>query len=705
MSTNAQTYGAKTAKAIISPYCHEYLEVRDNGVWPIEMDEEVLRWKPACDLDVFDAPDPLEAPSLPVPFSADELAAFLLNGVGALASSAYGSWDDGPDDDVLKSMGILATKAREALRGAYAAYRNAERVVGKPNTQLDADTQQLAAEFRLANSAANTREGVFDKNLTDEEYRQRRERARASVQVLKEQLTAKRAESESAQSAWLRAMVNQLLRGRTSDAPAVAFAGARNSNTTDEDARQLGDGLTASHSYQPLSRAIEPYIDEPFGVLPETLRLRVSDAFFPMPAWDNLGLEQRRSLAEQHDNMTDPAMGPENEYWEGLAYQVSDVETNIEKWQLMNDRALPSEAVLKETQLTLLNGRLGNLKKLWKLPPFTVKSWDGLTDEVLAAAVAPATPAKPAASTAISGAKDWAMRAAREAMTPVEILKSQIMVSSIVEVQRQRQLELAKQHSALGHAGMSPDALRMAEEQRSSKALTGSTSIADAVRQIGESQLANAAGLSAASSAADTYKQLRISDTPGAVAKQFLDAESAIEQVQRATGYVEPKEIEVPAMRLYDPMAAEDRHRARDRAHRIETAELEEKARIRVREEHEAAKLAGALNNPLSEPSAPAVPTPESAPLPAIKKEGWVCKKAVLIKDNLAQWPTIEADFNHASENGLSEAAKATGHGDWFQSAALDWAKQRGKLIEPKNPAPIVNSVFALGGKIHTTGP
>jgi len=345
-----------------------------------------------------------------------------------------------------------------------------------------------------------------------------------------------------------------------------------------------------SETFEPLLKLIEPYINESFVNLPDSLHVRVAEAFFPMPQWDDLGPDQRRSLAVQDDNQTDPAKGPEREYWWELACQVSETKESITKWQLMNDRALPSEAALKETQLVLLKRRLDNLKKLLKLPPFTVTSWDGLTDEVLAAAVAPATPPTPAASAANSEAKDWAIRAAREAMNPVEKLKSQLMVSSLAETQHQ--LELAKQYSALGHDRLSPDTLRMIEEQRSLKALAGGTSIADAVRQIGESQLANAASSSAASSVADAYKQLGISDSLGTAARQFLDAESAKEQVRRAAGYVAPREIEVPLMPLYDPMEADRRHRARERAHRIETAEMEERAKIRVREEHEAAKLA-----------------------------------------------------------------------------------------------------------------
>lgn len=445
-------------------------------------------------------------------------------------------------------------------------------------------------------------------------------------------------------------------------------------------------GAGDDESFEPLLKLIGPYINEPFANLPDSLRVRVAEAFFPMPQWDNLGPDQRRSLAEQDDNHTDPAKGPEREYWWELACQVSETKESITKWQLMNDRALPSEAALKETQLVMLKRRLDNLQKLLKLPPFTVTRWDGLTDEVLAAAVAPATPPTPAVSIANSEAKDWAIRAAREAMNPVEKLKSQLMVSSLAEVQHQ--LELAKQYSALSHDRLSPDTLRMVEEQRSLKALAGGTSIADAVRQIGESQWANAAGSSAASSVADAYKQLGSSDSLAVVAKQFLESENAAEQVRRAAGYVKPQEIEVPLMPLYDPMEADRRHRARKREEDIETARLAEIARLQARDEYEAAKLKDAPEKPKplaldssagSEVGKPAsvshttTPTRRDSLTPAIEQAQAQCKDP---KDTAAVWAVLQvmAEQKHppligATEDGLQYLKN--GNGAIFNRDAL----------------------------------
>lgn len=61
---------------------------------------------------------------------------------------------------------------------------------------------------------------------------------------------------------------------------------------------------------------------------------------------------------------------------------------------------------------------------------------------------------------------------------------------------------------------------------------------------------------------------------------------------------------------------------------------------------------------------------------------GWVMKKAALIKKHEHQWKTIKRDFQDSSENGLTRAAKAPEHGNWFETDALDWARTRGKLSE-----------------------
>ncbi len=81
--------------------------------------------------------------------------------------------------------------------------------------------------------------------------------------------------------------------------------------------------------------------------------------------------------------------------------------------------------------------------------------------------------------------------------------------------------------------------------------------------------------------------------------------------------------------------------------------------------------------------------------------KGWVMKKAALIDKHAHEWGTIKSDFHSSSENGLSKAAKAPGHGEWFVDAALNWADQRGKRTKEKQQA-LANSMLNLVGKKHT---
>jgi hypothetical protein len=81
--------------------------------------------------------------------------------------------------------------------------------------------------------------------------------------------------------------------------------------------------------------------------------------------------------------------------------------------------------------------------------------------------------------------------------------------------------------------------------------------------------------------------------------------------------------------------------------------------------------------------------------------KGWVMKKAALMDKHADKWKTIKGDFHSASENGLSKAAKAPGHGEWFEAGALNWAEQRGKLEKGEEQGPN-NLATVWTGKKHT---
>ena len=131
-----------------------------------------------------------------------------------------------------------------------------------------------------------------------------------------------------------------------------------------------------SPTFEPLTELIEQYAMGKFEAMPVHLRERVAKAFFPMPHWDQLAPNQRRSLAQQNDVQQDPALEPENEYWWQLTCRTHEVESKIKRWELMSDHGIPSEAVTKKTQLDTLRANLARLSALWNSPPFTVEDWE-----------------------------------------------------------------------------------------------------------------------------------------------------------------------------------------------------------------------------------------------------------------------------------------------------------------------------------------
>lgn len=136
------TYNREAAKYIIKDYIKDWVEFRDDGLYIkddcIDHDwttQGVFQWSPACELPEHDA---LTAPVLPIPFSANQLAAFFLTASGAFVASYYGRFEDGPDEGMLLAMGVRANQPREALKAAFAAYRAAQEVVGTLDEELQA---------------------------------------------------------------------------------------------------------------------------------------------------------------------------------------------------------------------------------------------------------------------------------------------------------------------------------------------------------------------------------------------------------------------------------------------------------------------------------------------------------------------------------------------------------------------------------------
>ena len=122
----------------------------------------------------------------------------------------------------------------------------------------------------------------------------------------------------------------------------------------------------------------------------------------------------------------------------------------------------------------------------------------------------------------------------------------------------------------------------------------------------------------------------------------------------------------------------------------------------KVPQVHAEATPAPVVSEQAAKPEAVAVVALVEPDKAGLVDKGWIMKKAALISKHAAQWPTANRDFQDASENGLSLAAKAPGHGEWFEAAALNWADQRGKRTSEKQQGP-ANSIFNLAGTKHTT--
>ena len=150
MSRTTRHFGKATAEAIRRLTAQpDVLELRGDGLYVAAMYSDdslgttrlparlagvvLLEWTFAEDQDWFGAPDPSEAPALPIPFSAAELAAFMLDGPGQSLQERFGPIGS-PLDDQLLSWLDPARERRviEALTEAYAVAQAAQTAVGAP---------------------------------------------------------------------------------------------------------------------------------------------------------------------------------------------------------------------------------------------------------------------------------------------------------------------------------------------------------------------------------------------------------------------------------------------------------------------------------------------------------------------------------------------------------------------------------------------
>lgn len=245
-----QTFNDRHAREILEPCgIDRYITIDERGVWPAAKYDatdgvNLFRWRAArVSQGEPGAPEVADTPMLPFPFTARQLAAFMVEGVGALASDFYGDYECGPDPASLNAID-LDSNARTAIVQAYAARREAEQIVEAYPLELEAKAARARKAWSEATTEANIREGVSN-SIPDEDSKLRRERAKASVSELDSEMKAANDAARVASEKWLNAMVRELLKPAPAQtatpAPVVADSDGPAPLTTGNIAHCLSD--------------------------------------------------------------------------------------------------------------------------------------------------------------------------------------------------------------------------------------------------------------------------------------------------------------------------------------------------------------------------------------------------------------------------------------------------------------------------------
>lgn len=216
------TYDAAVAKALLELAFPEWESVpyivRHDGVYQSETYRavcppgELFDWTPVYDMNWPGAPNPMTAPMLPIPFTAAELAAFMLDGAGAMIPEALecsigGRVEDSPRLPTSPRL----RDVRSAVRSAYFLTAQAMERVGFFDHDKKIQVHALLERYEEANGQANASEGVFAGGISQNEAGARRARAAASVAGVKTQAEDAKRELDSKWRGWRTAMVSALL--------------------------------------------------------------------------------------------------------------------------------------------------------------------------------------------------------------------------------------------------------------------------------------------------------------------------------------------------------------------------------------------------------------------------------------------------------------------------------------------------------------
>jgi hypothetical protein len=150
---NIETWKRRAKYLLRHPHVEGRFHPDDRGLWPVVQEsfdhlgdgpEKIYSaeyvfssWRPARVLAAkgYDI-DPADTPALPFPFDAKELAAFMVNGMGAFVAEWYcdGDWDNGLSMEALEqSIPVDEVWLRQTVREAIDAYRVAKEAIGCPD--------------------------------------------------------------------------------------------------------------------------------------------------------------------------------------------------------------------------------------------------------------------------------------------------------------------------------------------------------------------------------------------------------------------------------------------------------------------------------------------------------------------------------------------------------------------------------------------
>ena len=110
------------------------------------------------------------------------------------------------------------------------------------------------------------------------------------------------------------------------------------------------------NNFDSLTLAFEEWFDRPVGDLPEPLRMRAEQELRPH-RWEDLSLEQRRTVTLQLDYQHDPATEQDRQFWWDHFQRQDELKAQIAQWEATAARTA-GDLALRETRLNELRKEL-----------------------------------------------------------------------------------------------------------------------------------------------------------------------------------------------------------------------------------------------------------------------------------------------------------------------------------------------------------